>query len=94
MEEQTETKAKKYIQNIQIKNRVLVRQKLNTMKDTLKKQDAILTELYLLPNKIYQEKIDLFLKGRICWEELERTGILTRERYADILNIGKSKNGI
>ena len=90
MKKQTE-KANKYIRNIPMSKRIVVRQKLNKIKDTLKLQDVVLTELYLLPNKIYEEKIDLFLKGRISWGELEQTAKETRGRYAEILNIGKNK---
>ena len=82
---------RKYIQNIQIKKRVLVRQGLNKVKEHIKRQNALLTELYLLPNKILDEKIDLFLEGWICLEKLNQTITVTKKRYAEILNIGKNK---
>lgn len=94
MKKQTKiTTERKYIHNIPFKKRVAVRQGLNKVKEHIKGQNALLTELYLMPNRILDEKIDLFLKGRICSEELNQTIDTTRKRYAEVLNLREDKNG-
>lgn len=76
----------KFISNLKLAERKKLRERTAKLIENMKSQNALLTELYLLPNKHALEKAELMLKGRVSVNEFLNTMELTRKRYAEIIN--------
>jgi len=85
METKKQTESK-YIHDLKLAERKNLREQTAKIIENIKEQTALLTELYLLPNKHALEKAELMLKGRVSVGEFLNTMDLTRKRYAEILN--------